>query len=90
MPAAVVIEALDEESLSRGHSRALADDGVESIAVCLLHSYKNPAHEVSVGREASWQQAGDLPVTLSQRGLARAPRVRPALDDRRQRLHQAA
>jgi N-methylhydantoinase A len=30
--------------------RALVDQGVESIAICLLHSYVNPAHELELER----------------------------------------
>ncbi|HEY2226234.1 MAG TPA: hydantoinase/oxoprolinase family protein [Xanthobacteraceae bacterium] len=29
--------------------RALADEGVESVAVCFLHSYSNPEHEETAG-----------------------------------------
>jgi N-methylhydantoinase A len=38
---------LDEESVTRAVSK-LRDAGVDSIAVCLLHSYRNPAHEQRV------------------------------------------
>jgi N-methylhydantoinase A len=36
---------LDEASVERA-VRFLVDEGVEAIAVCLLHSYLNPAHEL--------------------------------------------
>ena len=39
-----VQQPLSEEALQKVVAE-LADEGVESIAVCLLHSYKNPAHE---------------------------------------------
>jgi N-methylhydantoinase A len=43
-PGGAVIEALDEDSV-----RAAAEDcrrfGVEAVAVCLMHSFANPAHE---------------------------------------------
>jgi N-methylhydantoinase A len=39
-----VLEPLDEEGC-RDAVRDLRDRGVESIAVCLLHSYVNPTHE---------------------------------------------
>ena len=58
-----VLEALDEASLVQAIDELLGE-GVESVAVCLLHSYKNPAHENSV-RRALQQRAKDLPVTLS-------------------------
>jgi N-methylhydantoinase A len=38
---------LDEGSVERA-VRFLAGEGVEAIAVCLLHSYLNPAHELRV------------------------------------------
>src|SRR4249920_2144706 len=38
---------LDEASVERA-VRFLLDEGVEAIAVCLLHSYLNPAHEQRV------------------------------------------
>ena len=38
---------LDEESVERA-VRFLVGEGVEAIAVCLLHSYLNPAHEIRV------------------------------------------
>src|SRR5579864_546013 len=38
---------LDEASVERA-VRFLAGEGVEAIAVCLLHSYLNPAHELRV------------------------------------------
>jgi N-methylhydantoinase A len=38
---------LDEASVERA-AHVLLDRGVEAIAVCLLHSYLNPAHEIRV------------------------------------------
>jgi N-methylhydantoinase A len=43
-----VVELLDESSVLAALDR-IAGDGVEAIAVCLLHSYRNPAHERRVG-----------------------------------------
>jgi N-methylhydantoinase A len=39
-----VVTPLDEAQ-ARGAIRRLRDDGAQAIAVCLLHSYANPAHE---------------------------------------------
>jgi N-methylhydantoinase A len=39
-----VLEALDPASLDAGIDE-LASAGVESVAVCFLHAYRNPAHE---------------------------------------------
>lgn len=44
-----LIEALDANELGALASR-LADDGVESVSICLLHSYANPRHEREVGQ----------------------------------------
>ena len=43
------IVPLDEESLREAIDRIEAEEGIESIAVCLLHAYRNPAHERAVG-----------------------------------------
>src|SRR5437660_812017 len=42
-----VDRALDEASVERA-VRFLVAEGVEAIAICLLHSYLNPAHELRV------------------------------------------
>jgi len=42
--------------------KLLADNGIESIGVCLLHSPVNPANELAVGRALA---ALGIPVTLS-------------------------
>ena len=44
-----VIRPLDEDE-ARGVAARLAEAGVESIAICLLHSYLYPAHEQRLGR----------------------------------------
>jgi 5-oxoprolinase (ATP-hydrolysing)/N-methylhydantoinase A len=43
-----VVVPLDLEQ-ARTELRHLVDDGADAIAVCFLHSYKNPAHEVALG-----------------------------------------
>jgi len=58
-----VATALDEASV-RSAVTALVDQGVESIAVCLLHAYRNPVHERRIG-EIVAGLAPDLPVSLS-------------------------
>jgi N-methylhydantoinase A len=42
----------------------LKAEGVEAIAVCFLHSYANPGHEIECGEVIS-QIAPDIPLTLS-------------------------
>lgn len=39
-------------------------DGIEAIAVCFLHSYKNPVHEVEV-KQALLQRCPEIPVCCS-------------------------
>lgn len=47
VPGGEVLIPLDEEEV-REEVRQLRDAGVEAIAVCLLHSYANPAHEARI------------------------------------------
>ena len=54
---------LDEESLRPIVERVRAD-GVEAVAVCLLHSYVNPEHELRV-REVLQRECPGVSVTLS-------------------------
>jgi N-methylhydantoinase A len=55
--------ALDESEVDRIAERVEAD-GVASVAVCLLHAYRNPAHELRV-RELLHARAPDLSISLS-------------------------
>ena len=52
--------------------RQLLDEGVESMAVCLLNSFENPAHELLL-REVIEQEAPDLSVSISYEVL---PQIR--------------
>jgi N-methylhydantoinase A len=58
-----VLEPLDSSRLD-----SLLQDmdarGVESIAICLLHSYVNPAHEIALG-DLIRERRPDLSITLS-------------------------
>ena len=58
------------EPLSEEHLASLADDilkrGAESVAVCLLHSYANPAHEQKVSKQS-------LKGSLTTRSQFRSP-----------------
>ena len=58
-----VLRPLDTESVDRA-VQAVVDSGAESVAVCLLHSYANPAHEQYVGR-AVLERAPHVVLTLS-------------------------
>jgi N-methylhydantoinase A len=54
---------LDEASVGE-IAKTMVDKGVESVAVSLLHSYANPAHEQRIG-EILAEVAPDLPFSLS-------------------------
>ncbi len=58
-----VLEPLNESEL-RDVVQQLVNEGVDSIAVCFLHSYANPEHEIQAGKVIS-QTAPNLPYTLS-------------------------
>src|SRR5690606_36320482 len=58
-----VVEPLDRDAVA-GLVDRLAAAGIESIAVCLLHSYANAAHERAVGRLIAERHPG-LYVSLS-------------------------
>src|SRR3954469_18494863 len=52
------------EDEARTAVQELADEGVESIAVSLLYSYRNPAHEQRI-KEIAGEVAPDIPIFLS-------------------------
>jgi N-methylhydantoinase A len=58
-----VLTPLDEEGLRRT-VRALRAEGVQSIAICFLHAYANPAHERRAG-EIVREEAPGVAVSLS-------------------------
>ncbi len=58
-----VLKPLDEKQLENV-AQLLKDQNIESIVVCLLHSYANPAHERRVARLVA-QHLPDVPITLS-------------------------
>ncbi len=62
-----VLRPLDEESALRAIQKLL-EEGVESVAICFLHSYANPTHERAVGALVSRLSSG-LPVSLSSEVL---------------------
>jgi N-methylhydantoinase A len=62
-PRGEVLAELDEASV-REAAEALRADGVESVAVCLLHSYVNPQHERRIGELLAEALPG-IPVSLS-------------------------
>jgi len=62
-PKGEVLTPLDERSV-RDAAALLARERVESVAVCLLHAYVNPAHERRVGEILAEELPG-VPVSLS-------------------------
>jgi N-methylhydantoinase A/oxoprolinase/acetone carboxylase beta subunit len=58
----ILKNAKDEEI--RSILRELVGEGIESIGVCLLHSYDNPAHEKLVKKIAA-EVCPDIPLSLS-------------------------
>ncbi len=58
-----ILTPLDRDEMRRAVAQ-LVDQGVESIAVCFLHSYINPQHEIEAG-EIIRQTAPNIPYTLS-------------------------
>jgi len=64
----------------RGHGPALVAKGIESLSICFLQSFANPARE----RAAALLNAGRYPglILPLQRRLAANPRVRPQLHRR--------
>ena len=62
-----VLKPLDPDE-ARQVVRALLDQGVESIAVCLINSFENPAHELML-KEIIEREAPGLSVSISFRVL---------------------
>src|SRR5438067_980355 len=54
---------LDDDSVERA-GRFLVGEGVEAIAICLLHSYLNPSHELRV-KEIAARLAPDVILSVS-------------------------
>ena len=59
-----IVEAIDRDAVATVVNRMVAETGVESIAVCLLHAYANPAHE-HVVRDVIAERHPDVRVVLS-------------------------
>ena len=82
-----ILLPLDRNAL-RDVVAALVREGVESIAVCLLHAYKNPIHEQAV--QALIEEIAPENTSLDFFGsTAGDQRIRTCLNDRGKRLHEA-
>ena len=62
-----VLIPLKDEDVEKAIDRLLAED-VEALAVCLLHSYVNPAHEIRI-KEIATRRAPKLLVCISSEVL---------------------
>ena len=78
---------LDQEQ-ARREVADLVEAGIEALAVCFLHAYRNPAHERAVADMVRREFPG-LAVSLSSEVVARAPGIRAERDHRGQRLRAA-
>lgn len=58
-----ILTPLDRDSV-RSAVRELLRQDIESVAVCLMHSYKNPLHERAVAAIVR-EMAPDMPISLS-------------------------
>jgi N-methylhydantoinase A len=97
-----IITPLDEESVRRV-AQEIAERDVRAVAVCLLHAYKNPVHELQIKRILQ-QLAPHVLVTISSQVAAEqreyerstttilnaylAPIVERSLDDLERTLRQ--
>ncbi len=83
-----VLAPVDLDQVRREAAR-LRDAGIRSVAVCFLHSYRNPAHELAVGRLLA-AEFPEFSVSLSCEVAPRSARIRTHLHHRRQRLRSSA
>jgi N-methylhydantoinase A len=67
-PPGEVVTPLDEDDVRRATEELIAD-GIESVAVCYLHSYLDPTHEQRT-KEILEEEFPDLPVSTSNEVIA--------------------
>lgn len=65
-----VLVPLDEDDV-RKHLDLLKRCNVDAVAVCLLNSYVNPAHELRI-KELAHEVLGDIPISISFETVPRA------------------
>ena len=82
-----VLRPLDEVAARRVIAE-LVDEGVEALAICLLHAYVNPAHERRLA-EIAREVPHPARLLLVRRG-PRNPRVRALVHHDGERLRRAA
>ena len=81
MRAGAVLSPLDRRRDRRTSWRRLEGRGADVVAVCLLHSYVNPAHEARLAEALACRRLAGVGVARSP---ARVPRVRAVEHDGRQ------
>jgi N-methylhydantoinase A/oxoprolinase/acetone carboxylase beta subunit len=59
-----VLIPLDEAQVAAATEQLVEIEGASALAICFLHSYRNPVHERRA-REIVWERYPDLPVSLS-------------------------
>ena len=84
-----VVEAARRRRGARGSPRGCGELGIDSVAVCFLHSYLYPEHEQRVGAILA-EELPERDRLALERDPARAARVRADGDDGGQRLRAAA
>ena len=82
------VRPFDEDG-ARAVARWFKAQGVDTLGVCFLHAYANPAHEERM-RAVLLEEHPDAVVSPVQRGAARVPRVRARDDHARRRGGEAA
>jgi len=65
-PDGSVVESIDRDAVAAVVDRLIAETGVQSIAVCLLHAYANPVHERIVGEVIAERHPGVRVVLSSE------------------------
>ena len=81
------VRPFDEDG-ARAVARWFRDQGVDTLGVCFLHAYANPAHEERM-RAVLARGAPRRRRVAVQRGAARVPRVRARDDHPRRRGREA-
>ena len=86
-PNGEVLTPLDHESLDRA-IETVRNSGVTSVAVCYLHAYRDPAHEIAAVERIGREFARTLRLAIERRA-APDQGIRARLDNRRERLCRA-
>jgi N-methylhydantoinase A len=83
-----VLTALDESTVTKAITR-LKEAGVEGVAICLLHAYRNPVHERALAAFCAELLPG-VSVSCSSEVVPEIREYERTSDHLRQRLRHAA